>query len=255
MKARIVFVIIGIIACAVNVLAQGQRSPQQAEAHPARLSDEAQIQLLINELLSAKESSVKARMLQKRFLPGQAVQTTAQEKHAAINALPEIAVAGETAVAEFPGGERLILKKEGQQWRVKEGKLSVQKSAAQKSPKESSRNIEIQTTRGFSAGETFIPVPVSREYGIERLTRNVTEANLDRSLFGAPEKTASYYYAHYTNSAPYVTATYIQLVSDPAWNRILYGSLGRWIKSYNDVSGPSAIAVDANGRVFIGETR
>jgi len=254
MKARIVFIILGIIGCALSGLAQEQLSPQQTGAYPAKLSDRAQIQLLLDELRSGEESGLKAQMVRKRFAAQSNTQITVEEKTVRSKNLPEIAIEGEKAVVAFANGEQLLLQKEGQQWRVKEGKLAVQKSAPRKSQEGNSPQIALQKTRGFSAGETFISTPLSPEYGIERLTRKVAEANLDRSLFGAPEKTASYYFARYSNSAPYVTATYIQLVTDPAWNRILYGSLGRWIKSYDDLAGPSAIAVDADGRVFIGET-
>ncbi|MEK9138790.1 MAG: hypothetical protein AAB393_16835, partial [Bacteroidota bacterium] len=82
-------------------------------------------------------------------------------------------------------------------------------------------------------GETFIDIPVSREHGIGRLSRNVSRSKLDRTLFSTPDKTASYYFAHYMERAPFVTATYIQLVTDPEWNRILYGNMNRWIKSYD----------------------
>lgn len=254
MKARIVFIILGIIGCAFSGLAQEQLSPQQAGVYPAKLSDRMQIQLLLDELRSGEENSLKAQMVCKRFSAPQNTQIVVEEKTAQSRNLPEIAIEGEKAVVAFANGERLLLQKEGQQWRVKEGKLAVQKSVPRKSQEGNSPQIALQKTRGFSAGETFISTPISREYGIERLTRKVAEANLDRSLFGAPEKTVSYYFARYSNSAPYVTATYIQLVTDPAWNRILYGSLGRWIKSYDDLAGPSAIAVDAGGRVFVGET-
>jgi hypothetical protein len=251
MKARIVLIILGMTGLLGRAPAQELLSPQQLGIHRAKLSDRAQIQLLINELSSAEVNNLQKQMVLKRFAAGQNVRFV-EDKQAVQkrgHQLPEIVVDGENAVAVFPNGDRLLLQKEREQWRIKEGKLTVGKSL-----KTVAGKIEVRPNRGFSAGETFIPAAVSKEYGIERLTRRVTRANIDRSLFGAPEKTASYYFARYRNKTPYVTATYIQLVTDPAWNRILYGNLGRWIKSYGDVSGPSAIAVDADGRVFVGET-
>jgi len=109
-------------------------------------------------------------------------------------------------------------------------------------------------TTGQTAGETFIYTPLSRDHNVDRLTRSVARERLSRTLFGVPGKTASYYRAVYRKTAPFVTATYIQLVADPVWNRILYGNLDRWIKAYDDVVGPSAIAVSPDGRVFVGET-
>ena len=106
---------------------------------------------------------------------------------------------------------------------------------------------------GFSSGATFIETPISTEQGIDRLSRSWTESKLGRALFSTPGPTASYYTAHYMQSAPYVSATYVQFVVDPSWNRIVYGNMNGWIKSYNDLIGPTSIAVDPSGRVFVGE--
>ncbi len=275
MNARMLLIILVITVWAGLALAQHSQAPEQVNAHPARLSDRAQIELLLDEMRSAAENPAKMLMLQKRFqaAPALPAKKTGESRTAQFSnspgVSPEISIEGESALVEFPNGERLALKKEHQQWRVENGELPRQTTRGQKATPHlpaasntqpatnksqlATRNSQLATPT-FSAGQTFIPTPVSREHGITRLTRNVTQANLDRSLFGAPEKTASYYFARYGGSAPFVTATYIQLVTDPAWNRILYGSLGRWIKSYEDVQGPSAVAVDAEGRVFVGET-
>lgn len=266
MNARMLLIILGVTALAGLGLAQPSQAPQPVNAHPARLSDRAQIELLVDEWRSATENPARVSMLQKRFRtapglpPNNAGKSSRTGLSDASNASPEISIDGESAVVEFPNGERLTLKKHHQQWQFENRELPRQPPNAKAifnpqsaPPLWGIRNPQ-STTPAFSAGQTFIPTPISRERGIERLTRNVAQANLGRSLFGAPEKTASYYFARYSNSAPYVTATYIQLVTDPAWNRILYGSLGRWIKSYDEVQGPSAIAVDAEGRVFVGET-
>jgi hypothetical protein len=109
-------------------------------------------------------------------------------------------------------------------------------------------------TGGFSSGSTFIETPVSKEQGIDRLSKTWTESKLGRALFSTPGPTASYYTAHYMQSAPFVTATYVQFVVDPSWNRIVYGNMNGWIKSFNDLVGPTSIAVDPSGRVFVGES-
>jgi hypothetical protein len=107
---------------------------------------------------------------------------------------------------------------------------------------------------GQSVGRTFVRTPLSRDHDVDRLTRTVVRERLSRTLFGATGATASYYRASYRKSAPFVSATYIQLVADPVWNRIVYGNLDRWIKAYDDVVGPSAIAVSPDGKFFVGET-
>lgn len=114
--------------------------------------------------------------------------------------------------------------------------------------------VRVQVTAPFSAGATFIDADVSTEHGINRLSRAVTREKLGRSLFSTPGPSASYYTAHYTQSAPYVTASYVQFVVDPGWNRIVYGNLNRWIKSYDNLLGPTSIAVDPAGSVYVGES-
>ena len=105
----------------------------------------------------------------------------------------------------------------------------------------------------FTVGSTFIATPVSSDLGIDRLSRDWTESKLGRALFSTPGPTASYYTAHYMRSAPYVSATYVQFVVDREWNRIVYGNMNQWIRSYNDLVAPTSIAVDPSGRVFVGE--
>jgi hypothetical protein len=111
----------------------------------------------------------------------------------------------------------------------------------------------VQAMTGYSVGSTFIATDVSPEHGISRLTRAVAQEKIGRALFSTPGPSASYYTAHYMDRAPYVTASYVQFVVDPAWNRIVYGNLNRWIKSYDNLSGPTSIAVDPAGRVYVGE--
>jgi hypothetical protein len=127
-------------------------------------------------------------------------------------------------------------------------------SLAAQSARNDASAATIQVATPFSAGATFIEADVSTEHGIIRLSKAVTREKLGRALFSTPGPTASYYTAHYTQSAPYVTASYVQLVVDRAWNRIVYGNLNRWIKAYDNLVGPSSIAVDPSGRVYVGET-
>ena len=108
-------------------------------------------------------------------------------------------------------------------------------------------------TAGFTVGTTFVETPISSDLGIDRLSRDWTESKLGRALFSTPGPTASYYTAHYTQGAPYVTATYVQFVVDRSWNRIVYGNMNQWIRSYNDLVAPTSIAVDPSGRVFVSE--
>jgi len=135
--------------------------------------------------------------------------------------------------------------------------ISVQGAGHGSAPADVPQPVTVQpagtAAPGFSVGSTFIETPISTDLGIDRLSRNTTESKLGRALFSTPGPTASYYTAHYTNSAPYVTATYVQFVVDQAWNRIVYGNMSAWIRSYDDLLGPTSIAVDPSGRVFVSE--
>lgn len=106
----------------------------------------------------------------------------------------------------------------------------------------------------ISIGQTFKEIQFSEEHNISVLTKNESKLLLNRELFGSIDKSASYYSAKYFNTAPFVQSTYLQFITDPAWNRILYGNMNNWIKSIDNIPGPSAVEVDASGRVFIGST-
>jgi flagellar hook assembly protein FlgD len=239
---------VGVVMTLVVQAGEQGKSPESLGAHWARVSDEAQIGFVADELKGLAHGRGSERIVWKhaardlqistifRNMPPSSVDVTGVSTNVVIN--------GTTARASS-SGETLQFEKRNGDWVVTGGTLSRTPSNAV-----SSTPIE---GNGASAGKTFIEVPVSREYGIERLSRGVTRQKLDRALFSTPEKTASYYYAHYMESAPFVSATYIQFVTDPSWNRILYGNLNRGIKSYDNLNGPSTIAVDPDGKVFVGE--
>jgi hypothetical protein len=193
------------------------REPQ--EAHRARLSDRAQIEILMDAQRPAHAS------------PAAPVDV--------------VHLRGNEATVRTAEGGRLELRKRDGVWKIAGG-----------SPPAATPTLpspEPVAGTGMSAGRTFTSAPMSRELGVARLTRAVTQERLQRALFSTPEKTASFYTARYTSTAPFVSSTFVQFVTDPAWNRVVYGNLNHWIRTL-DVAGPSAIAVDADGRVFIGES-
>jgi flagellar hook assembly protein FlgD len=244
-----------------------QRSPEQLGAHWARVSDVAEIQLVVDKL---RANGGGAGEVDRKHLPllfvhpqhaqdvlgkraeeglrGGAASVPAMASPAALDARCRVTVQGSAASAEFPSGERLVFEKVGGRWMITGGSLPNGFASGNRTSLPSSQPIG---NTGFSVGETFVPLAVSREHGIGRLTQRITRSRLDRTLFGLPEKTASYIALRYMNGRV-ASATYIQLVLDPEWNRILYGNMDRWIKAY-PVQGPSALAVDADGNVFVGQ--
>jgi hypothetical protein len=241
-----------IVLCALGITAGSggeAKSPESLGAHWARVSDEAQIQLVVDELRAVALGRGSERIARKHIAPGVSLSPLLGiDKRLAGTATRKagVRITGATATADVRPGERLEFEKRNGAWVVVGGRMTVSPNLQE------GRHATTVAPAGPSVGETFIATPVSRENDIDRLSRGVTQSRIDRALFSTPDKTASYYHAHYTQTAPYVSATYIQFVTDPSWNRVVYGNMNRWIRAYT-VNGPSAIAVDADGRVFVGE--
>lgn len=248
MNGRIRFIVLASVVIAAACWAGEDASPARLGIHWAKLSDRAQIQLIVDELQSAERSGKNNRH---HLAPGAKLARAAQSDGlpSVGSGLPSsIAINGNDAVVQFSTREQIRLSKSNGRWRVAGGTIPRQ------APSNGIDAFPINTQHGgVSVGETFSTVPVSREHHIDRLSRGVTESQISRTLFGVPEKTASLYRAHYMQTAPFISASYVQFVLDPEWNRILYGNLNRWIKSYTDVSGPSGIAVSPDGLVFVSE--
>ena len=250
-RSLLLLTVISVLGITVGFTGE-VKSPEALGAHWARVSDEAQIQFVVDELRAVAMGRGSERIVRKHVAQGVSLASivstdeSATKRAAIALRKADVRVNGNAATAEVRPGEQLQFEKQNNTWMVVGGRMTV-------SPQHDGQpRSTIMSSAGPSVGETFIATPISRDNGIDRLSRGVTQSMIDRTLFSTPEKTASYYYAHYTQTAPYVSATYIQFVTDPSWNRIVYGNMNRWIRAY-DVAGPSAIAVDADGDVFVGE--
>ena len=102
---------------------------------------------------------------------------------------------------------------------------------------------------------------VSEELGITKITQAVTRNKLNRRLFQNPYAGVLFSSVALLENAPFVTARYVQLVTDPGWNRIVYGDYDGWIKAYGqkgegpeDLNRPHGIDRDANGFVYVADT-
>jgi len=216
MKNRLsVWVVVMAGALLCGATGNENRSPENLGAHWARVPERAQAEFMLDGLRSGGRGGAAGVIMMKNAHAGGGTQMAAP------------GVGGRAQVAPNGDAPRAIIQGTG---------------------------LVPGTTTGFSSGTTFIETPVSADQGIDRLSRTWTESKLGRALFSTPGPTASYYTAHYMRSAPYVSATYVQFVVDPSWNRIVYGNMNGWIKSFNDLIGPTSIAVDPSGRVFVGES-
>lgn len=221
----------------------GPEGPERLGAHWARVPDRAQVEFLIDGLRSARPGSPMERIMLRNARAGEGLSLgkgSVRSDASAVNIL------GDAALVSFTGGEEVRLARTAAGWRTVAGTVPAIGAAG--------ASTVVQGGTGFSAGSTFIDADVSTEHGINRLSKAVTREKLGRALFSTPGPSASYYSAHYMQSAPYVSASYVQFVVDRSWNRIVYGNLNRWIKSYDNLVGPSSIAVDPSGRVYVGET-
>ena len=106
---------------------------------------------------------------------------------------------------------------------------------------------------GPKIGQTFEALPFDESNGIKTFNRDVSRNLLQRDLFGLPQFTASFYYAKYDKKSVFVESTYLQIISDTRWNRLLYGSLAGSLRSYDNISGPGEIAVSPLGQIFVAE--
>ncbi len=240
----------------VQAMAGGNRTPEQLGAQWARVSDGAEIQLIVDELCAGGRGVDGAVVVGKR-VPSTVTQTLMKQRNSGGGASAlstgaamerRVRIEGNAATVEFTGGDKLHLEKSNGMWRVTGGTVPQPSSHAA-----SSAGMFTATVgSGQSVGETFIETALSREHSIGRLTKRIVQSRLQRELFGIPDKTASYLSVRSQRNLPFTIATYVQFILDPAWNRIVYGNLDRWIKTYS-VTAPSAIAVDTDGTVFVGE--
>jgi hypothetical protein len=111
-----------------------------------------------------------------------------------------------------------------------------------------------------AAARSLQPVSVAPDHPLPRLTRSVTRAELGRDLFGDPAGAALVGQVEIFDRYPYVRARYIQLVTDAAWNRVVFGEPGAAIHAFDGAGtalgrlrGPAGIDRDPQGRVFVAD--
>lgn len=111
-----------------------------------------------------------------------------------------------------------------------------------------------------AAAATFADAPILPEEGIRSLDRTVARTTLDRELFGEPYATAVVGHVDVYDGFPYLESRWFQIVSDPAWNRLLVGELGGSLSavdgagsSFGPLSGPRGVAADELGRVWVAD--
>ena len=108
---------------------------------------------------------------------------------------------------------------------------------------------------------TFEPLPYLADGGVDVLNRQVARDLVDRDLFAAPWATVVVGNVDVYDHFPYVESRYFQIVSDPGWNRLVYGEMGAGLKAWDGrgtewgpLAGPRGLATDDAGRVYVADT-
>jgi DNA-binding beta-propeller fold protein YncE len=121
-------------------------------------------------------------------------------------------------------------------------------------------SLTLAATGPLHAG-TFDRSPIAPELGVDALDRGVARDQLGKSLFSNPYATVTIGNVDVYDRFPYVEARTFDVVSDPAWNRLVYGEAGRTLRAYDGrgtalgaLAGPRGMAVDEEDRVYVADT-
>ncbi|HKQ59157.1 MAG TPA: hypothetical protein VJY35_14950 [Candidatus Eisenbacteria bacterium] len=112
----------------------------------------------------------------------------------------------------------------------------------------------------MARAETFEKTPLAPEAGLDVLTRSVTREQVGRDLFANPWATVTIANVDLYDRFPYVESRQFQVVSDPKWNRLVYGERGSDALAYDGagtplgrLSDPRGMAVDERNRVYVAD--
>lgn len=176
----------------------------------------------------------------------------------------DCSIEARTADGEMRGAIRLFFSKTAHGWQLtmSDG-LSILAGWKMKLPTPKSASSEHLLYRvediGNTDSRTFSQARLAPEHGINVLTKTIAQKRLDRQLFKMPSGAALFAYAEALDGAPFFKSSYVQIVSDPGWNRLIYGDYQKWLKSYDaEETGmalhrPLGIAVDARGVVYVAD--
>ena len=113
---------------------------------------------------------------------------------------------------------------------------------------------------GMPSAGTFEKTPLAPEVGVDVLTRRVSREQVGRELFGNPYATVTIANVDVYDRFPYVETRHFLVVSDPRWDRVVYGERGRSLRAYDGKGGslgalsrPRGMAVDERNRVYVAD--
>lgn len=113
---------------------------------------------------------------------------------------------------------------------------------------------------GAATAGTFNPTPYLAESQIDVLNRQVTNQTVDRDLFSAPYATVVVGNVDVYENFPYLEARYFQVVSDPGWDRLVFGEMDKGLQSFDGrgssfgpLKNPRGMDSDDRGRVYVAD--
>ncbi|MCI0695006.1 T9SS type A sorting domain-containing protein [candidate division KSB1 bacterium] len=107
---------------------------------------------------------------------------------------------------------------------------------------------------------TFVRRPAALTNEIKSEARHNAPEQIGKKLFEFPFDAAFYAQVKSLNSPPYQQSTFVQMVTDPASNRIVYGDYERWGRIYaggvaeGKLNRPQGIDRDSRGIVYVADT-
>ncbi len=114
---------------------------------------------------------------------------------------------------------------------------------------------------GDASAGTFVPSPLSESPRIDAFTRSLARDWVDRDLMGDPYASVVVGRADVYDRFPYFEARYFLVVSDPEWNRILYGAIGKGVRAFDgegsafgSLRGPRGMTTDPEGRLYVADS-
>lgn len=126
------------------------------------------------------------------------------------------------------------------------------------------RHILLMIAVGIAAttarAETFAPAPLAPDLGLDALTKRVAREQLGRDLFADPWAAVTLSHVDVYDRFPYVESRHFLIVSDPAWNRVVGGEVGKSLAAFDGATtpfgalrAPRGLAVDDRDRVYVAD--
>src|SRR5437867_7247875 len=107
---------------------------------------------------------------------------------------------------------------------------------------------------------TFDKSRIAPDLGLDALTRKVAREQVGRDLFSNPYSAVTLGTVDVYDVFPYVETRTFVVVSDPSWQRLVFGEPGKTLRAYDGagttfgpLKDPRGLAVDEAGHVFVAD--